>query len=103
MSDFLHRLAVGLPLTAGAGVALAVLIAWIFAGPGNNARRAGVGVAYVVVLVGGWVAMLYDDQLPSISGSLRTAVQVGVGALTLGAFAAPFAWRRLVSRGPNAT
>ena len=97
MKDFIERLASGLPLTFIGGLALIVVLAWLFGGARPQPKRRALAAVWLVLLLGSWGALLYSE--PSAQ-TTKTLLWVTL-AVTAISFFLPMLWNRIHAKNNN--
>jgi hypothetical protein len=95
VSDFLARLADGIPVTLIAVLAIVVTMAWLIGGVGRKQRRLVIGIPWLGLLIGCWGWALYRpmDEPPEHDVLMWITFVV-----TIASFFLPIVWKRVSVR-----
>ena len=91
MSDFIQRLADGLPLTLIAGLAAVVVAALLFGGARRHFPGRIIIVFWLVLLLGSWGALLLSEPHAKSTAPLLWITL----AITAISFFLPMLWKRI--------
>jgi len=84
----------GLPLTLIGIIATVVIVVWLRGGVGSNAQRLAVGVPFLTVLLGCWIALLARPP-DATQEDLLFWLTLGLSAVS---FIVPGLWRLYARR-----